>query len=61
MRKLCFYSSKAMVSTGESYAFVGEPGLAVLPTHAAMPALGWALRSTATCSGCKLDAACPSS
>ena len=31
-----------MVSGGESYAFVGEPELAVLPTHAAMRAHGWA-------------------
>lgn len=50
-----------MVSTGETYAFVGEPGLAVLPAHAAMPARGWALRSTATCSGCTRAAACQSS
>lgn len=50
-----------MVSGGESYAFVGEPGLAVVPTHAAMRAHGSALRSTATCSGCKRAAACQSS
>jgi hypothetical protein len=50
-----------MVSGGESYAFVGEPGLAVVPVHAAMRAHDWALRSIATCSGCKLAAACPSS
>ena len=50
-----------MLSGGESYAFVGEPRLAVLPTHAAMRAHDWALRNTATCSGCKPAAACQSS
>ena len=61
MRKLCFYYSKAMVSRGESYAFVGEPELAVLPARGGWLGGGWALRSTATCSGCKRAAACPSS
>ena len=42
-----------MVSTGETYAFV--------PARGGWPARDWALRSTATCSGCKLAAACQSS